>query len=73
MNNAGTNAGAKPEAPAYVRAYSTTPCSALKAVAYDSSPSRAAEHPHNILGNSNGNLVCDDFAGYKDSFELGMT
>ena len=58
---------------AYVWAYSTTPFSALKAVIYDFSPSRAGEHARNFLGTWNGKLVCDDFAGYKASFELGIT
>nr|WP_256571155.1 IS66 family transposase [Pseudomonas sp. NFACC02] len=34
-------------------------------VAYDFSPSRAGEHARYFLGNWNGKLVCDDFAGYK--------
>ena len=40
---------------------------------YDFSPSRAGEHARNFLGTWNGKLVCDDFAGYKASFELGIT
>ena len=58
---------------AYVWAYSTTPYSALKAVVYDFSPSRAGEHARNFLGRWNGKLVCDDFAGYKAGFEKGIT
>ncbi|BFT62043.1 hypothetical protein PMm318_A28020 [Pseudomonas moorei] len=58
---------------AYVWAYCTTPFSALKAVVYDFSPSRAGEHARNFLGTWNGKLVCDDFAGYKASFDLGIT
>ncbi|MDB1112235.1 IS66 family transposase [Pseudomonas extremaustralis] len=58
---------------AYVWAYSSTPFSALKAVVYDFSPSRAGEHARNFLGTWNGKLVCDDFAGYKASFEQGIT
>ena len=58
---------------AYVWAYCTTPFSALKAVVYDFSPSRAGEHARNFLGTWNGKLVCDDFAGYKAGFEQGMT
>lgn len=49
------------------------PCSALKAEVYDFSSSRAGEHARNFLGTWNGKLVCDDFAGYKASFELGIT
>jgi hypothetical protein len=58
---------------AYVWAYSSTPFSALKAVVYDFSPSRAGEHARNFLGDWNGNLVCDDFAGYKAGFEQGIS
>jgi hypothetical protein len=58
---------------AYVWAYSTTPFSALKAVVYDFSPSRAGEHARNFLGPWNGKLVCDDFAGYKAGFGKDMT
>ena len=58
---------------AYVWAYCTTPFSALKAVVYDFSPSRAGEHARNFLGTWNGKLVCDDFAGYKAGFERGIT
>jgi hypothetical protein len=35
---------------AYVWAYCTTPFSALRAVVYDFSPSRAGEHARNFLG-----------------------
>lgn len=58
---------------AYVWAYCTTPFSPLKAVVYDFSPSRAGEHARNFLGQWNGKLVCDDFAGYKASFQQGIT
>lgn len=58
---------------AYVWAYCTTPFTAVKAVVYDFSPSRAGEHARNFLGSWNGKLVCDDFAGYKAGFEKGMT
>ena len=40
---------------------------------YDFSPSRAGEHARNFLGQWNGKLVCDDFAGYKASFQQGIT
>jgi len=58
---------------AYVWAYCTTPFSALKAVVYYFSPSRAGEHARNFLDTWNGKLVCDDFAGYKAGFEQGIT
>lgn len=37
------------------------------------SPSRAGEHARNFLGDWNGKLVCDDFAGYRAGFEQGIT
>ncbi|KPY78062.1 Transposase, partial [Pseudomonas syringae pv. spinaceae] len=43
------------------------------AVVYDFSPSRAGEHARNFLHDWKGKLVCDDFGGYKASFELGVT
>ena len=57
---------------AYVWAYCTTPFSAIKAVVYDFSPSRAGEHARNFLGTWNGKVGCDDFAGYKAGFGKGM-
>lgn len=35
--------------------------------------SRAGEHARNFLQDWKGKLVCDDFGGYKASFELGVT
>lgn len=58
---------------AYVWAYCTTPFSVFNAVVYDFSPSRAGEHARNFLGAWNGKLVCDDFGGYKASFQQGIT
>lgn len=58
---------------AYAWAYSSTALSSLKAVVYDCGPRRAGEHAHNFLGDWNGKLVCDDFAGYKAGFEKGIT
>lgn len=40
---------------------------------YDFSLSRAGEHARNFLQDWKGKLVCDDFGGYKASFELGVT
>jgi hypothetical protein len=34
---------------------------------------RDGEHASDFLGSWNGKLVCDDFAGYKASFEQGIT
>lgn len=58
---------------AYVWAYCTTPFSALKAVVYDFSPSRAGEHARNFLGQWNGKPACNDFAGYKARVHQGIT
>nr|WP_254875983.1 IS66 family transposase [Pseudomonas viridiflava] len=39
----------------------------------DFNPSRTGEHARNFLGAWNGKLVCENFAGYKAGFELGVT
>lgn len=65
--------GAKKTHRAYVWAYATSQFSDLSAVVYDFSPSRAGEHARNFLHGWSGKLVCDDFGGYKASFELGVT
>jgi transposase len=65
--------GAKKTHRAYVWAYATSPFADLNAVVYDFSPSRAGEHARNFLQGWSGKLVCDDFGGYKASFELGVT
>ena len=65
--------GGKKTHRAYVWAYATSEFSDLAAVVYDFSPSRTGEHARNFLGNWKGKLVCDDFAGYKAGFELGVT
>ncbi len=57
---------------ATVWAYATSQFSDLAAVVYDFSPSRAGEHARNFLKDWKGKLVCDDFGGYKASFELGV-
>ena len=58
---------------AYVWAYATSQFSDVAAVVYDFSSSRAGEHARNFLQDWKGKLVCDDFGGYKASFELGVT
>ena len=58
---------------AYVWAYAISQFSDLAAVVYDFSPSRAGEHARNFLQDWKGKLVCDDFGGYKASFEQGVT
>ncbi|EPN39810.1 transposase orf3, partial [Pseudomonas syringae pv. actinidiae ICMP 19096] len=58
---------------AYVWAYATGQFCETAAVVYDFSPSRAGEHARDFLQDWKGKLVCDDFGGYKASFELGVT
>ena len=65
--------GVKKTHRAYVWAYATSHFSDLAAVVYDFSPSRAGEHARNFLQDWKSKLVCDDFGGYKASFELGVT
>ena len=59
--------------PSYVWAYATSPLCETSAVVYDFSLGRAGEHARNFLQNWKGKLVCDDFGGYKASFELSVT
>ena len=56
----------------YLWAYAAGEFEALKAVVYDFAPSRAAEHARRFLGDWQGSVVCDDFAGYKASFHQGV-
>jgi len=42
-------------------------------VVYTLAPSRADEHARTFLGNWQGKLVCDDYAGYKAGFSNGIT
>ena len=58
---------------AYLWAYAPGAFENLKAVVYDFCESRAGEHARTFLGDWTGALVCDDFAGYKQSFALGIT
>ncbi|RMO09393.1 TnpC3 [Pseudomonas cichorii] len=65
--------GSKKTHRSYVWAYATSQFCETAAVVYDFSPSRAGEHARNFLQGWKGKLVCDDFSGYKASFELGVT
>ena len=58
---------------AYLWAYAPGAFEALRAVVYDFTEGRAGEHARSFLGDWQGNLVCDDYAGYKDSFTKGVT
>src|SRR5690554_7949869 len=65
--------GQKETLRAYVWAYCRTPFSDLKATVYEFAPIRAGEHARTFLGDWQGKLVCDDYAGYKAGFGQGMT
>lgn len=65
--------GKKKTHKAYVWAYCSTPFSTLKATVYDFTASRAGEHARTFLGEWQGKLVCDDYAGYKAGFGNGIT
>jgi hypothetical protein len=58
---------------AYLWAYTPTQFSDLRAVVYDFADSRAGEHARAFLESWQGKLVCDDYSGYKASFQLGIT
>jgi len=65
--------GSKKTHRSYVWAYTTSQFCETAAVVYDFSSSRAVEYARNFLHGWKGKLVCDDFGGYKASFELGVT
>ena len=58
---------------AYIWSYSSTQFDSLHAVVYDFADSRAAAHPKEFLNGWAGKLVCDDYAGYKGLFAIGVT
>ena len=66
---------------AYLWSYCTTQFNPLQAVVFDFADSRGGQHARDFLGlpgtsgqpGWQGHLVCDDFAGYKACFELGVT
>jgi transposase len=68
---------------AYLWAYAAARSEPIKAVVYDFTPGRSGEHARIFLGHDperrerdqrpwTGQLVCDDFSGYKALFELGV-
>ena len=65
--------GTKKTHRAYLWAYAPGAFEDLKAVVYDFCESRAGEHARAFLEDWKGALVCDYFAGYKQSFTLGVT
>jgi transposase len=69
--------GKKKTHKAYLWAYCPGIFEAMKAVVYDFAPSRAGEHARAFLRCDDGvawqgQLVCDDYAGYKASFTQGI-
>jgi transposase len=58
---------------AYLWAYAPGAFEDTKAVVYDFCESWAGEHARAFLGDWNGSLICDDYAGYKQSIAGGIT
>ncbi len=58
---------------AYIWSYSSTQFDSLHAVVYDFAETRAAAHPKQFLNGWSGQLVCDDYSGYKGLFAAGVT
>ena len=66
---------------AYLWSYCTTRFNPMKAVVFDFADSRGGQHVRDFLGlpgsahnpGWKGQLVTDDFSGYKACFELGVT
>ena len=58
---------------AYLWVYASTRYDDLKAVVYDLTESRSGQHCRTFLGDWQGKLICDDYAGYKACFAQGIT
>lgn len=58
---------------AYVWAYGTTAYDPLQAVVYDFAEGRGGQHARRFLMGWRGQLVCDDFKGYRALFASGVT
>ena len=65
--------GSKSTHRAYLWAYAPGAFEDLKAVVYDFTEGRAGEHARSFLGDWQGNLICDDYSGYKACFTQGVT
>ena len=65
--------GKKKTHKAYIWAYASTAFSDLNAVIYDFTPGRGGQHAREFLGDWQGSLICDDYAGYKRGFGNGIT
>jgi transposase len=57
---------------AYLWTYTPGAFEDLKAVVYDFADSRAGEHARAFLGAWRGQLLCDDYTGYKALFAQGV-
>ncbi len=58
---------------AYLWAYAAGAFEEMRAVVYDFCESRAGENAKVFLGDWRGSLVCDDFSGYKQLMNQGVT
>lgn len=58
---------------AYIWAYSPGQFERLKAVIYDFTETRAGKHAREFLGDWQGSILVDDFAGYNALFTQGIT
>lgn len=65
--------GSKKTHRAYLWAYAPGAFQDLKAVVYDFTEGRSGTHARAFLGDWRGQLVCDDYGGYKACFEQGIT
>ncbi|AOA59869.1 IS66 family transposase [Acinetobacter larvae] len=64
--------GEKKPKKGYVWAYASTQFSPIQAVIYDFQPSRSGQHAADFLRTWQGQLVCDDYSGYKARFTSGQ-
>ena len=65
--------GKKKTHQAYIWAFASTQTSDVPGVVYTFAESRAGKHARAFLHDWQGQLVCDDFSGYKASFDQGIT
>lgn len=64
--------GSKKTHRAYLWAYAPGAFQDLRAVVYDFTEGRSGAHARAFLGEWRGELVCDDYGGYKAGFQLGI-
>ena len=58
---------------AYIWAYATPHTAPIQAVVYDFQPTRSGKACRDFLADWQGQLVCDDYQGYKAGFANGIT